>query len=147
MYGHLWEGVRGLIIDAGAERTLTYVASSLYNHTASNKDSSVAGMLLASEQPRESGYIKRVSMSKLCAMPTEVGGSNSTYYSDYFWTNVINSDGTPNSQGLRCRLCGCSAYTGTNAGAFDTYASDAVAIAYQNVSAPLCFFSEDPVMQ
>ena len=142
LYGNVWQGVRGLLVDVGAEKTRTYVAKSLYAGQ-SNSSVDLNLMVLASEQPRVMDYIKRVSMSKLCCMPTEVGGTSSTYYGDLFWTDVQTS---PNFQGLRSRLAGAGAYYGTQAGAFATRAYYAVAYAHQYVSAPLCFFTEDPVM-
>jgi hypothetical protein len=138
MFGHLWSLARGLIVDVGEEKTRTYVAPSMYDYTpGSGTDTTVAGMILASEQPRAEGHIKKQSMSKLCCMPTEVGGSSSTYFSDYFWTNVAAG-----SFGLRSRLCSGNANNGSNAGAFCANANNAVAVANTNVSLPLYFLNE-----
>lgn len=135
LYGHTYRIVRGIIINAGAEKTEGYVAPSLY---ASYNDASLDGMIKACELPRSEGYIKRVSMNKLAMLPTEVGASVSTYFADYFYTNAATS------QGLRCRLAGSSAYAGSSAGSSCTYSYDAVTSSY--VSAPLCYFKEDPVI-
>ena len=77
---------------------------------------SVEGLLKVAECPQSEGYIKRVSTNGLCMMPTEVGGSASTYYADYFWTNGATQTG------LRVRAAGGSASNGTTAGAFCTTA-------------------------
>ena len=145
LYGHLWRQIRGLIIDVEPEeigRTRTYVAPSMYDYvpTADN-DNTVAGMILASEQPRAEGYIKKQSMSKLCCTPTEVGGSSGTYFCDY-WYSYWQS-----YYGLRCRLAGGSASDGTDAGAFGSRANNAVATSGAACSAPLCFFTEDPIIR
>jgi hypothetical protein len=141
MFGHLWSVVRGLITDAGTERTRTYVAPSMLDYAPSSEnDATIAGMILASEQPRTEGYIKKQSMSKLCCMPTEVGAASTTYFSDYFWTNAASS------QGLRSRLAGGDADNGAGAGAFCAYSSNAVAWSDAFGSLPLCFFTEDPLM-
>jgi hypothetical protein len=140
LHGNLWSAIRGLIIDVeqgDGGRTRTYVARSMFNP---NDDNTVDGMLLASEQPRQENWIKKVSMAKLCAMPTEVGGSGSTYFCDNFWHNWQEY------YGLRVRLAGGSADAGTDAGAFFSYAHSAPAWADANISSPLCFFTEDPVM-
>ena len=79
-------------------------------------------------------------MNKLAMLPTEVGASASTYFADYFYTNAASS------QGFRCRLAGSNAAAGTDAGASCTYSADAVTSAYADVSAPLCYFKEDPVI-
>jgi hypothetical protein len=138
MWGNLWAGVRGLIMDAGAEKSRTYVARSLYENY---DNESVEGMILASEQPRTEGYIKKQSMSKLCCMPVEVGATNATFFADYFWTNAASS------QGLRCRFAGGLLYHDTNAGAAATRSNDAVAVATANTSSPLCYFEADPVVE
>jgi hypothetical protein len=141
LYGHLWSGVRGLIVDTQQSGTTrTYVAPSMYDYDPTD-DNTVAGMLLASEQPRVEGWITKQSMHRLCNMPTEVGGSNGTYFGDYFWSYPETH------YGLRCRLAGGAFYLWTYAGAGAAYAYDAVAISDAHVSVPLCFFAEDPIMQ
>ena len=79
--------------------------------------SSVEGLLKVAECPQKEGYIKRKSYNGLCCMPTEVGGSASTYYSDYFYTNGSSQTG------LRVRAVGGRAYYGASAGASCTHAS------------------------
>ena len=74
-------------------------------------------------------------------MPTEVGGSASTYYPDYFYTNAKTS------KGLRFRAAGGSANNGSLAGAFFTNANLAATYAYANYSSPLCYFEEDPIIE
>ena len=137
LYGHIYRIVRGIIINAGADKTEGYVAPSLY---ASYNDASLDGMIKACELPRSEGYIKRVSMNKLAMLPTEVGASASTYFADYFYTNAASS------QGFRCRLAGSNALAGANAGSSYTNSYNAVTHASANVSAPLCYFKEDPVI-
>jgi len=134
-FGHLWKHQRGLIVNVGAEKTEIYVAPSLYSGYI---DTTVDGLLKVSEMPRTTAYIKKKSWYLLNAMPTEVGGSASTYYCDYLWQST--------SQGLRVRLCGARAGNGTNAGSFAANATNAASAADTNVSSPLCYFEEDPEM-
>ncbi|MGK4196304.1 hypothetical protein AB0Y02_15325, partial [Phocaeicola dorei] len=68
------------------------------------------------------------------------GASASTYFADYFYTNAASS------QGFRCRLAGSAANAGTHAGASYTNSYNAVTHASAYVSAPLCYFKEDPVI-
>ena len=128
-YGHLWRWTRGLTIsqEAGV-KTEVYVAKSMY---ADFNPNSVEGLLKVAECPQKEGYIKRVSTNGLCMMPTEVGGSASTYYADYFWTNGASQTG------LRVRAAGGNANNGTNAGAFATNANNAATNANANYSSPL----------
>ncbi len=137
LYGNLWTGVRGLITDAGPEVSSVYVAPSLYANYAND---SIAGMIKAAELSRTESYIKKISMNKLCGMPTEGGASSATYYCDNHYVNHNTS------QGLRCRLAGGSANDGAAAGAFVSHSHNAVAISTAHISGALCFFEEDPVM-
>ncbi|MDR1274603.1 MAG: hypothetical protein LBK12_08635 [Odoribacteraceae bacterium] len=136
-FGHVWNVVSGMIFDVGEEKSPAYVAPSLY---AGIDWTALAGMSLVGELPRASGYIKKLSMHKLCCLPTEVGGSSATCFCDYYYTNWETS------RGFRVRLSGGSSHTGTNAGAFvtDAYYAGTSTAAY--VSSSLCFFDEDPLM-
>ena len=98
----------------------------------------VADKILVAECPRVSGYIKRKSYQGLCCMPTEVGGSATTRFADYFFTNADTS------KGLRVRAAGSNASAGAFAGASCTAANYAATEANAGFSAPLCYFDEDP---
>ena len=106
-FGHIWKIVRGLIDNVGDEKSEVYVAPSLY---AGYDDNSISGLIKVCEVPRTGGYIKQKSYYLLCAMPTEIGATASTYFCDYFWENSASS------KGLRVRLSGASATDGTSAG-------------------------------
>ncbi|MCM1310894.1 MAG: hypothetical protein NC301_07720 [Bacteroides sp.] len=134
-FGHLFQWVRGLIMDAGEEKSLVYVTPSML---ADYDPNTVADKILVAECPRVSGYIKRKSYQGLCCMPTELGGSATVRFADYFHTNVDTS------KGLRVRAAGGSADYGTFAGASYTYAYRTATSAHANYSAPLCYFEEDP---
>ena len=136
-FGNLWQFTRGLIMDAGEEKSLVYVTPSMY---ADYDPDTVADKILVAECPRVSGWIKRKSYQGLCCMPTEVGGSATIRFADYFSTNVDTS------KGLRVRAAGGYANNGPYAGASCAYASDAAAAAVVYNSAPLCYFEEDPVI-
>lgn len=138
-YGHLWRWVRGLTIsqEAGV-KTEVYVAKSM---AAAFNPNSIEGLKKVAECPQKEGYIKRKSFEGLCAMPTEVGGSSSTYYCDYFYTNGATATG------LRVRAAGGYASAGAYAGAFCVHAYYAASYAHANFSSPLCFFAEDPVIE
>ena len=135
-FGHLWQWTRGIIMDAG-DKSLVYVTPSMY---ADYDPNTVADKILVAECPQKEGYIKRKSYQGLCCMPTEVGGTSTTRFGDYFGTNAATS------KGLRVRAAGGSANYGTTAGASCTYAHYAAASAYAHYSAPLCYFEEDPVI-
>lgn len=136
-YGNLWQWVRGLIMDAGEEKSLVYVAPSMY---AAYDPNTVTGKIMVAECPRVSGWITRKSYKGLCCMPTEIGGSPTLRYSDQFYTNAETS------KGLRVRAAGGSAHDGTGAGASCARAVSTAADASATYSAPLCYFEEDPLI-
>lgn len=135
-FGHLWQWTRGLIMDAG-DKSLVYVTPSMY---ADYDPNTVADKILVAECPQKEGYIKRKSYQGLCCMPTEVGGSATTRFADYFYTNAATS------KGLRVRAAGGYAPYGAHAGASCTSADSTASAAYAHYSAPLCYFEEDPVI-
>lgn len=138
-FGHLWRWTRGLTIsqEAGV-RTEVYVAKSMY---ADFDPNSVDGLVKVAECPQEEGYIKRVSTNGLCMMPTEVGGSASTCYADYLWSNGMTSTG------LRVRTAGGRANHVASAGVFATNMHYGATYAYGYYSSPLCVFAEDPIIE
>lgn len=138
-YGHLWQGVSGLLINAGEEITEGYVMPSMFGGW---DPTSVANMVKATELPRVNGYIKRLSMNKFCGLPTEVGGSQSTYFADYFYEYTAQG-----SYGLRARWGRGASHTGALAGPHCTYSYSTVTNAIANQSVPLCYFKEDPVIE
>lgn len=137
-YGSLWRWVRGLIMDAGEEKSEVYVSRSMY---AAFDPSTVSDKIKVAECPRKEGYIKRKSYNGLCCMPTEVGASPTTNYCDYFYTNAATS------KGLRVRAAGGYANDGTRAGASYTYSNYTATITYARCSSPLCYFEEDPIIE
>lgn len=136
-YGHLYNGVRGLVIDAGDEKTIAYVAPSLYDGYS---DTAVDGLLQVCELPRTSGYIKKLSTYILGCLPTEVDGSSATYFCDYFYTDAATS------KGFRVRLAGGYSTLGAHAGSACSYSPYAASHAYAYLSASLCYFEADPTM-
>ena len=136
-FGHLWQWTRGLIMDAG-DKSLVYVTPSMY---ADYDPNTVADKILVAECPQKEGYIKRKSYQGLCCMPTEVGGTQTTRFGDYFGTSAATSNG------LRVRAAGGSAPSGTLAGASCTHALSTATAAGADYSAPLCYFEEDPLIE
>lgn len=134
-FGHLYQWTRGLIMDAGEEKSLVYVAPSMY---AAYDPNTVSDKIMVAECPRVSGFITRKSYKGLCCMPTAIGGSTTVRYSDQFYTSAETS------KGLRVRAAGGCANDGANAGASFTHANHAATGAVAVYSAPLCYFDEDP---
>lgn len=134
-FGHLYQWTRGLIMDAGEEKSLVYVSPSMY---AAYDPNTVSDKIMVAECPRVSGWIMRKSYKGLCCMPTAIGGSPTVRYSDQFYTSAETS------KGIRVRAAGGSANRGTDAGASCTNAAYAATSVGAFCSAPLCYFEEDP---
>ena len=136
-FGNLFQLLNGLIIDAGEEKSLVYVTPSMY---ADYDPQTVADKILVAECPRESGFIKRKSYQGLCCMPTEIGGSSTTRFADYFYTTVATS------KGLRIRAAGGNAIFNINSGASCTWIINLPTVASAVRTSALCYFEEDPVI-
>lgn len=136
-FGNLWRWVRGLIMDA-QDTSEVYVAKSM---AAAYDPNTTEDKLHVATCPQKEGYITRKSYEGLCCMPTQVGGSATTRFADYFYTNAATS------KGLRVRAAGGGANNGTYAGASYTYAYYTAATAYSYDSSPLCYFEEDPTIE
>ena len=138
-FGHLYKGVRGLIIDIAENGTSdVYIAPSMadtYDATT------VADKVLAGHMARTSGYAKKLILNKLAMLPAQVGASVSTYYADYLYTDPANY------HGLKVRLAGGCAASGTDAGAACSSTNSAASNSDAHISAPLCVFAEDPVVE
>ncbi len=128
-FGNLWRWVRGLTISQVAgESSEGYIAPSM---SAGYDPTCVEGMTKVCDLPLKDGYIKRKSWEGLCGLPTEVGGSAATWYSDYYWQNAASQTG------LRVRAAGGNAHNGTYAGAFAVNAHYAATSADASYSSPL----------
>lgn len=136
-FGHLGQFVSGLIIEAGEEKSLVYVSPSMYSKY---NPSTVSDKIMVAECPRVSGYIKRKSYRGLCCMPTEIGGSQTIRYSDYFSTNA----GT--SKSLFVRNAGGDKHSNMSAGASFTSITDGNTFAHYRYTSPLCYFTADPII-
>ena len=136
-YGHTHRWVRGIIIDDGAEKTMAYVTRSMY---ADYDPVTVSDKILVAECPREQGYIKQKSYRGLCNMVTEVGGSSTTRYSDYFYRNAEANTG------LQIKSVGnnLTGYSHCGISATDIrFSSNSTS---HHTTAPLCYFEEDPII-
>lgn len=133
-FGNLCQWTRGLIMDGCEEKSLVYVAPSMY---AAYDPNTVENKIMVEECPRVSGYITRKSYRGLCCMPTEIGGSTHVRYSDYFST-----DAKP----LRARAAGGDALKADNAGESFSFTNNDAARVYSFYTSPLCYFTEDTII-
>ena len=135
-FGHLWVQVRGILIDDGADILPVYVSKSMY----ANYDYTISSdKILVAKCPRVRGYITRKSYRGLCCMPTAVGGSNILRYADMSYADLYSQ------WGINIRLACGGSTSGDGCGVSCTFPT-AYNMANINYTAPLCYFTEDPII-
>lgn len=137
-FGNTPVWIRGLIImNADEEQSQVYVSPSMY---AAYEPNTVEDKIMVEECPRVNGYITRKSYRCLCCIPTELGGSPNIRYSDSFYTNAKKS------KGLCVRSAGGSIGDSYTAGLSSSSLLRSATYSYSSISAPLCYFTEDPII-
>lgn len=85
--------------------------------------------------PRKDGYVKAILAGEFGEnMPREVGGGSTTYFSDYFYTNIPAS-----GVAMRGVLFGGRANYGADAGLASANTSFAATTTHANIGSRLCF--------
>lgn len=86
------------------------------------------------ELPRNEGYVKIMMIGEYGEnMPTAVGASSTTYFADYFYTNVVSNTGQ------RGVLFGGAAHSGADAGFSCANTNSAASNTHARVGSRLCF--------
>ena len=134
-FGHIWSWTDGckceIQSDADGGLSKFYVC----NDPAQFQDSSYNGYDYRGDLPRKEGYVKAILAGEFGEnMPREVGGGSTTYFSDYFYTNIPAS-----GVAMRGVLFGGSADNGAFAGL--AYANTNHAASHTNAyfGSRLCF--------
>lgn len=134
-FGHIWKYTDGANIqvttgDAGLSILWTTDDPSNFS------DTSYTGYNKKGNICRTNGYAKKMLLGEDGdIVATEIGGSSSTYWCDYYYTNT-------SANRMQVVLVGGDAADGSLAGLADVYTSDAPSAAYRNVGSRLCFFPE-----
>ena len=129
-YGNVWKRIGGWINDKGTQKIkMTYGQSD--GSTVGGYNTDGTGYIAIGNSTligTSGGYISKVLFNENGLIPTTVSGSQTTYYCDGLWFN--------NSQIDYALVGGCS-NNGFLVGAFYSYLSFAVSIAYWSVAAAL----------
>lgn len=134
-FGHIWKYTDGANIqvttgDAGLSILWTTDDPSNFS------DTSYTGYDKKGNICRTNGYAKKMLLGEDGdIVATEVGGSSSTYWCDYYYTNT-------SANRMQVVLVGGSADYGSRAGLAYVIASYAPSDASRNVGSRLCFFPE-----
>lgn len=132
-FGHIWKYTDGANIqvttgDAGLSILWTTDDPSNFS------DTSYTGYDKKGNICRTKGYAKKMLLGEDGdIVATEVGGSSSTYWCDYYSTN-------PSANRMQVVLVGDSADGRSTAGLADVYTADAPSDAYRSLGSRLCFF-------
>ena len=134
-FGHIWKWTDGCkcIIQSEASGGLSkfYVCDDPAKFTASG----VGNYDYRGDLPRKEGYVKALILGEDGEiMPLEVGGGSTTYFCDYFYTNIPSS-----GEAERGVLFGGNAVGGAGAGFVFAYTNDAPTGASADVGSRLCF--------
>lgn len=134
-FGHIWKYTDGANIqvttgDAGLSILWTTDDPSNFS------DTSYTGYDKKGNICRTNGYAKKMLLGEDGdIVPTEVGGSSSTYWCDYYYTNT-------SANRMQVVLVGGSAGNGSAAGLASVDTGYAPSAAPRNVGSRLCFFPE-----
>lgn len=134
-FGHIWKYTDGANIqvttgDAGLSILWTTDDPSNFS------DTSYTGYDKKGNICRTNGYAKKMLLGEDGdIVATEVGGSSSTYWCDYYYTNT-------SANRMQVVLVGGCAVDGSGAGLARVNANNAPSAAYRYVGSRLCFFPE-----
>ena len=134
-FGHIWKYTDGANIqvttgDAGLSILWTTDDPSNFS------DTSYTGYDKKGNICRTNGYAKKMLLGEDGdIVTTEVGGSSSTYWCDYYYTNT-------SANRMQVVLVGGRADSGSNAGLAYVDTNHAPSIANRNIGSRLCFFPE-----
>ena len=134
-FGHIWSWTDGCKCEIQSEEAGGLSKFYVCNDPAKFQDSSYNDYDYRGNLPRSNGYVKAIMGGEFGDnMPTEVGGGSTTYFADYFYTNIPTS-GTA----MRGVLFGGRANSGASAGLSYAYTSYAASATYTYFGSRLCF--------
>lgn len=137
-FGHIWKWTDGCkcLIQSETDGGLSefYVC----DDPAAFTSSGVVNYDLRGNLPRKEGYVKKLILGEHGEiMPLEVGGGSTTYFCDYFYTNIPSSG--VSERGV---LFGGAAYTGAYAGFVSAATYSAATYTPANIGSRLCFYPQ-----
>jgi hypothetical protein len=135
-FGHVWKLVDGCKCRIQSDEAGGLSEFFVCNDPAKFQDSSYNDYEKRGDLPRNEGYVKEMLIGEFGEnMPKLASGvSSTTYFSDYFYTNIPAS-----GEAMRGVLFGGNANNGANAGFAYASANVAASHAYADVGSRLCF--------
>ena len=134
-FGHIWSWTDGCKCEIQSDADGALSKFYICNDPAKFQDTSYTDYEQRGELPRKEGYVKRMMIGEYGEnMPIEVGGGSTTYFCDYFYTNLPTS-----GSAMRGVLFGGYAAYGALAGLSCANTFSAAAYTLARLGSRLCF--------
>ena len=134
-FGHIWSWTDGCKCEIQSDADGALSKFYICNDPAKFQDTSYTDYEQRGELPHKEGYVKRMMIGEYGEnMPIEVGGGSTTYFCDYFYTNLPTS-----GSAMRGVLFGGYAAYGALAGLSCANTFSAAAYTLARLGSRLCF--------
>ena len=134
-FGHTFSWTDGCKCEIQSEADGALSKFYVCTDPAKFQDTSYTDYEQRGELPRKEGYVKRLMIGEYGEnMPVEVGGGSTTYFCDYFYTNIPTS-----GSAMRGVLFGGRASNGAAAGLSFAYTLYAATYTLASLGSRLCF--------
>lgn len=136
-FGHVWSWTDGCKCNIQPDASGGLSEFFVCTDPAKYQDSDYTDYEKRGELPRKEGYVKIMMIGEYGEnMPVEVGASSTTYFADYFYTNVASNTGQ------RGVLFGGRAHYGAAAGFSYASTTYAASNTFASVGSRLCFLPD-----
>ena len=134
-FGHIWSWTDGCKCNIQSAEQGGVSEFFVCTDPAKFNSTSYDGYEKRGELPRSEGYVKAMLVGEYGEnMPQAVGGSSTTYFADYFYTNIPAS-----GEAMRGVLFGGNANVGADAGLSCANANSAASHSNARIGSRLCF--------
>ena len=136
-FGHVWSWTDGCKCNIQPDASGGLSEFFVCTDPAKYQDSDYTDYEKRGDLPRKEGYVKIMMVGEYGEnMPVEVGASSTTYFADYFYTNVVSNTGQ------RGVLFGGDAGSGAYAGFSYANTNHAASGTYAVIGSRLCFLPD-----
>lgn len=138
-FGHIWKWTDGCLCNIQSDAAGGLSEFFVCDNPAEFAGTIGSGYQLRGNLPRKEGYVKALILGEHGEiMPLAVGGGTTSYFCDYFYTNIPAS-----GSATRGVLFGGSAAYGAAAGFVSAHADTAPSLTYASFGSRLCFYPID----
>lgn len=135
-FGHIWKWTDGCLCNIQSDAAGGLSEFFVCDNPAEFASTIGSGYELRGNIPRKEGYVKALILGEHGEiMPLEIGASTTTYFCDYFYTNIPASGSS-----TRGVLFGGSALHGAYAGFVAAYTNDTPSSTSAIIGSRLCYF-------